>query len=123
MPLLKRQAFKFCSLCKPLLDDNFDKLLEINVTKYRLYTTEQAGNLMKSKKLGVSRGQIIYALKHRHTSQKQRCGRRPVLDTPKRKQLIEFVTTNKATRREDCYATPAIMGWDCGYVVIANAID
>jgi hypothetical protein len=36
--------------------------------------------------------------------------------------LIEFVTTNKATRREDWYTIPAIIGWDCGYEAIANVI-
>ena len=46
-----------------------------------------------------TRGQVQYALSHRLTPQKHRCGKRPFLNTPQRKRLVEWVTSSNANRR------------------------
>ena len=38
--------------------------------------------------------QVLYALEHQPTPQKHHCGRHLLLDTPKRKILINWVTAN-----------------------------
>lgn len=43
--------------------------------------------------------QVQYALDHRLTPQKSRCGRKPFLNTPQRKRLIEWVTASRDNRR------------------------
>src|SRR6266496_2731465 len=44
--------------------------------------------------LNFSRCQVLYALEHRLTPQKQKCGRHLLLNTPNQKRLIEWVTAN-----------------------------
>lgn len=73
--------------------------------------------------LNLTRRQVEYALEHRLTPQKQRCGARPKLNTPQRKRLVEWVTSNKATRRQDWYAIPALLGYNVGIEAIRNALD
>ena len=47
----------------------------------------------------ISRRQVDLALKNRPTPQKKgHCGRHVALDTPHRKQLVQFVTQNSDTR-------------------------
>jgi hypothetical protein len=43
---------------------------------------------------GYTPRQIRYALAHRLTPQKQKAGRKVVLNTPQRKKLIEWVTAS-----------------------------
>ena len=45
--------------------------------------------------LNLTLGQVKYALSHRLTPQKQSRGRKPFLNTPQRKRLIEWVTSSK----------------------------
>ena len=47
----------------------------------------------------LTRRQVEYALHHRPTPQKHSTGRHILLNTPQRKQLIEWVTANAQNRR------------------------
>ena len=47
----------------------------------------------------LTRRQVEYALHHRPTPQKHSTGRHTLLNTPQRKQLIEWVTANAQNRR------------------------
>lgn len=67
--------------------------------------------------------QVYYVLQHQVTPQRKARGRRLVLSTLERKQLIEWVTTNKLTRRTQWAEIPASLGWNCGVEAISNAID
>jgi len=67
--------------------------------------------------------QIYYALLHRVTPQQKLRKRYTVLNTPKRKQLIRYISQNKITRREQWISIPRTLGWNCGVEAIANAID
>ena len=49
--------------------------------------------------LNLTRRQIEYALEHRPTPQNHLRGRHILLNTPQRKQLIEWVTVNTQNRR------------------------
>ena len=64
--------------------------------------------------LNLTPRQVSYALTHRLTPQKQRCGRMPALNTPQRKHLIEWVTASGVNRRTRWADIPAILGWNCG---------
>jgi hypothetical protein len=46
--------------------------------------------------LNLTRRQVGYALTHRITPQKHKTGRRVLLNTPQRKQLIDWVTASRA---------------------------
>jgi len=46
----------------------------------------------------LTRRQVDYALHFRHTPQKQKCGRHPLLSTPERKHLIDWATFNSLSR-------------------------
>jgi hypothetical protein len=72
---------------------------------------------------GITKNQVYHALAHRITPQRKSRGRRPILNTPKRKQLINYVIQNGLTRREQWISIPTTLGWDCGIEAIANAID
>ena len=48
--------------------------------------------------LNLTLGQVKYALAHRITPQKTQTGRRPLLNTPQRKRLIEWVTSSRENR-------------------------
>jgi len=47
---------------------------------------------------GYTLRQIRYALAHRLTPQKQKTGRRVLLNTPQRKRLIQWVTASQENR-------------------------
>jgi hypothetical protein len=64
---------------------------------------------------------VQYALSHRLTPQKNRCGRRPFLNTPQRKRLVEWVTASEANRRVKWADIPAILEWNCGEKAIRAA--
>jgi transposase len=71
--------------------------------------------------LNLTLDQVYYALSHRLTPQKKRCGRPTLLDTPRRKQLIAWVTASKANRETQWVDIPAALGWTCGEKAIRNA--
>lgn len=71
--------------------------------------------------LNLTLDQVQYALAHRTTPQKQRCGRKTLLNTPQRKRLIEWVTASKQNRRTQWSDIPAILGWNCGLYAIRTA--
>jgi hypothetical protein len=94
--------------------------------RLRIQTYHESGLTTKQileKMPGITKNQVYYALAHRITPQRKARGRRPILDTPKRKQLIDYVIQNKLTRREQWALIPISLGWDCGIEAIANAID
>jgi len=66
---------------------------------------------------------VYYALNHRITPQRKARGWNPILDTPKRKQLIEWISQNKITRRTQWIAIPSELGWNCGEEAIAKALN
>ena len=72
--------------------------------------------------LDVTPRQIQYALATRLTPQKHRTGRHPFLDTPKRKRLIEWVTSSRDARFTPWVEIPSILGWECSEYAIRTAM-
>jgi hypothetical protein len=70
---------------------------------------------------GLTRAQVQYCLEHRLTPQKHLRGRRPFLNTPQRKRLIEWVTASRENRRTQWSDIPSILSWDCGVKAIRAA--
>ena len=64
--------------------------------------------------LNLTPQQVQYALANRLTPQKHLQGRKPFLNTPQRKRLVEWVTYSSANRRIRWANIPPILGWDCG---------
>jgi len=94
--------------------------------RLRIHTYYDAGLTVKQilqKMPGLTQDQVYYALRNRITPQRKSRGRHPILDTLKRRQLIEYISQNKLTRREQWMLIPSIFGWDCGLEAIAAAID
>lgn len=71
--------------------------------------------------LNLTRDQVRYALQHRITPQKTRSGCKPLLNTPQRKRLIEWVTSSSNNRQVPWPEIPALLGWDCGVKAIRAA--
>ena len=69
----------------------------------------------------MTRRQVDYALENRPTPQKHHSGRHLLLNTPKRKQLISWVTSNTQNRRVAWPDIPVYLGWDCGIKAIRSA--
>jgi hypothetical protein len=65
--------------------------------------------------------QVCYALAHRLTPQKRKCGRKVLLNTPQRKRLIQWVTSLKQNRETPWIEIPSILGLDCGEHAIRAA--
>src|SRR5579871_5903597 len=63
---------------------------------------------------GYTYGQVCYAITHRLTPQKKRCGRKVILNTPQRKRLIQWVTASQENRETPWIEIPGILGLDCG---------
>lgn len=70
---------------------------------------------------GYTYDQVCYALRHRLTPQKQKTGRRALLNTPQRKRLIEWVTASQENREKPWIEIPGILGFDCGEKAIRTA--
>ena len=60
--------------------------------------------------LNLTRRQVEYALENRLTSQKHFTGRHLLLDTPKRKALISWVSANAQNRRVAWANIPSYLG-------------
>jgi hypothetical protein len=71
--------------------------------------------------LNLTRRQVLYALENRLTPQKHKTGRPLLLDTPKRKHLISWVTANAQNRRVPRPDIPAYLGWGCTIKAIRGA--
>lgn len=71
--------------------------------------------------LNLTRNQVRYALAHRLTPQKKNCGRKALLNTPQRKQLVEWVTASSINRAVQWKNIPEILGWECGEKAIRAA--
>ena len=69
----------------------------------------------------LTRRQVDYALLTRLTPQKKRSGSHPFLNTPMRKQLIDWVTGNAYNRRVPWAEIPSCLGWTCGLKAIRTA--
>ena len=70
--------------------------------------------------LNFTRRQVLYALEHRITPQKYH-GRRPLLNTPQRKHLIDWVTASPTNRRVEWSEIPKYLHWNCGLSAIRTA--
>lgn len=70
---------------------------------------------------GYTRNQVQYALSHRLTPQKRRCGRKKVLNTPERKRLVEWVTASSYNRQVKWSDIPRHLSWNCGLKAIQTA--
>lgn len=97
-------------------------------THYRIQTLKNNANWGPARIVkhipGLTLAQVKYALSHRTTPQKQRCGRRPLLDTPTRKALVHFVSSSRANRRIPWPQIPQAIGWhDCKLEAIENAFE
>lgn len=68
-----------------------------------------------------SERQVRYALAHRLTPQKQKSGRKVLLNTPQRKRLIQWVTASAENRTTPWVEIPSILGLDCGEYAIRTA--
>ena len=72
--------------------------------------------------LNLTISQVRYALQHRITPQKiSNVGRKLLLNTPRRKQLIEWVIASRENRQVSWPEIPALLGWDCGVKAIRAA--
>ena len=71
--------------------------------------------------LNLTLRQVKYAIAHRVTPKKQRCGRHPFLGPAERKQLVEWVCASAKNRRTPWHEIPAIFGWDCHVYAITTA--
>jgi hypothetical protein len=72
--------------------------------------------------LNLTRCQVEYALENWLTPQKHFCGHHLLLDTPKRKYLISWITANSQTRHIPWPDLPAYLGWDCSLKAIQSAL-
>jgi len=70
---------------------------------------------------GYTYKQVCHALIHRLTPQKQRTGRKILLNTPQRKRLIQWVTASQENRETPWVEIPSILGLDCGEYAIRTA--
>ena len=75
-----------------------------------------------SKHLDVSIPQVYYAIHHRFTPQKQRCGPKSIINTPNQKRLVEFYTTNRRTRHMRFCHIAAELGWKVSERAIRQAL-
>ena len=75
-----------------------------------------------SKHLNVSIPQVYYAIHHRFTPQKQRCGRKSIIDTPSRRYLLEYCTSNRRTRSLRFVDVAAELNWDVSESAIRRAL-
>jgi transposase len=94
--------------------------------RLRIHSYYDAGLTVKQileKMPYLTQDQVYYSLRHRVTPQRKARGRNPVLDTPKRKQLIKWINQNRITRRTQWSLIPRALGWNCGVEAIANAIQ
>ena len=73
--------------------------------------------------LTLTSRQVEYALTHRLTPQKHRSGCHPLLNTPKRRTLIDWACANAENRRVPWPEIPAILGWNCGLTAIRSAFN
>ena len=72
----------------------------------------------------LTRDQVDYALETRPTPQKKgHCGRHVKLNTPYRKQLVKWMTTDQSTRDTAWKDIPKYPGWEnwCGEKAIRQA--
>lgn len=72
--------------------------------------------------LNLTQRQVQYALESRPTPQRHACGRKAILDIPRRKQLIEWVTSSRESRYTPWIEIPSILGWNCGEKAIRTAM-
>lgn len=63
---------------------------------------------------GYSYDQVCYALSHRLTPQKSKCGKRVKLNTPQRKRPIRWVTASQENRQTPWIEILNILGLECG---------
>ena len=83
--------------------------------RIEIYTLSQCAGWTPrriSKHLNVSIPQVYYAIHHRFTPQKQRCGRKSIIDTPHRAYLMEYCTSNRRTRRLRFIDVAAELNWN-----------
>jgi hypothetical protein len=71
--------------------------------------------------LNLTLNQVRYALCHRVTPQKHTTGCKVKLNTPRRKELVEWVTASGNNRREKWSDIPSLLNWDCGEKAIRSA--
>jgi hypothetical protein len=70
--------------------------------------------------LGITIRQVHYALKHRYTPQGHCCGRKPLLDTPRRRDLLNWIHESPSHRLTKWVDIPAIL--DLGIVYGEEAV-
>ena len=75
-----------------------------------------------AKKLNLSLHQIYYSFHHQFTPQKQRSGRKSIINTPHRARLVEFVTSSKRTRCMRFIDVAFELGWDVSESAIRRAL-
>lgn len=76
-----------------------------------------------SRHLNITQTQVRYAQSHRLTPQKQRCGRKSLIDTPSRTRLAEYIRQSKATRRMRYCNIAYHLGLDCSEHAIRRALQ
>ena len=93
--------------------------------RIEIYTLSQCAGWTPrriSKHLKVSIPQVYHALHHRFTPQKQRCGRKSIINTPNRRYLLEYCTMNRRTRRLRFIDVAAELGWNVSEATIRRAL-
>ena len=72
--------------------------------------------------IGISTRQAEYAAKQPLTPKKKK-GRPPLLDTPKQKELVDYVSSSSKTRRMPYPEIPRRLDWTVCGATIRNALN
>ena len=76
-----------------------------------------------AKAFQITLRQVEYAIEHRPTPQKQRCGRKALIDTPSRRILLDFIRTSKRTRRMPYFEVAHELNWQASESAIRRALQ
>ena len=75
-----------------------------------------------AKHLDITPRQAKYACSVPLTPQKQRCGRKSILNTPSHGALVRYIRTSKEDRRMPYHELAVRMGWNVSESVIQSAL-
>lgn len=76
-----------------------DQRIQVKTLRGIGWTYEEISKHLTSLEVKCSIRQAWYTEKYRNTSQKTRCGPKSLLDTPKRKRIIDFIISSRKNRR------------------------
>ena len=92
--------------------------------RLRVQTLRDAGFTYQqiNQELGYTHRAIQWACTHRTTPQKRRRGRKPIITTPSRKILVDFVCGSKENRQLPLLRIPSRLKWNVSEDTIRRAL-